>query len=538
MLVKKIAFGNLEEAFIEEGLTDGVNIIFSDDNNKGKTLLFQAFMYSIGNTPIFPGNFKKEDYYFYSMINCAGVDYEFLRKKDTFLVIFLQEFHIFETLSELKYFLKQQKIFDIPVIEKNGREKVADLELFYELFFVGQDNRNPSNIINKGYYNKSDFSSMIVALKGYSNISNSKELDEIKEEINAVKNEIKANKKYLKLLKTDKQVSSYLDKFTSNEEFKNFKNRSKQLNDKIGEIKRDRNREQARQDKLVQLLKELNSLNREIKSGNVYCTDCGSSHISFKNRDVNFDLSNAEVRKHVLNSIDFQISMSKNEVTELNEELNKIQDELKTLLMDTPNDFRKSLLYSEIIKTDMNYDDKLLELDRKLHSLQFDKSIIEQKGLTNRDGIKSIKENVVAKMNTLYKVIDPDGKLVFDDLFTKKEATYSGSDGQVYYFCRLISLNNLLKHTYPIINDSFREGEISTRKEELMIDYYKKLNKQVILSATLKNQEYAVDKYSNIEGVNTIDYSINDDSKILNSKYTDEFILILKKFNIETSTNY
>ncbi len=35
---------------------------------------------------------------------------------------------------------------------------------------------------------------MIVALKGYSNISNSKELDEIKEEINAVKNEIKANK--------------------------------------------------------------------------------------------------------------------------------------------------------------------------------------------------------------------------------------------------------------------------------------------------------------------------------------------------------
>ncbi len=30
------------------------------------------------------------------------------------------------------------------------------------------------------------------------------------------------------------------------------------------------------------------------------------------------------------------------------------------------------------------------------------------------------------------------------------------------------------------------EREISTRKEELMIDYYKKLNKQVILSATLK----------------------------------------------------
>lgn len=40
MLIKKIAFGNLEEAFIEKRLTDGVNIIYSDENNKGKTLLF------------------------------------------------------------------------------------------------------------------------------------------------------------------------------------------------------------------------------------------------------------------------------------------------------------------------------------------------------------------------------------------------------------------------------------------------------------------------------------------------------------------
>lgn len=533
MLIKKIAFGNLEEAFIEERLTDGVNIIYSDDNNKGKTLLFQAFMYSIGNTPIFPGNFKKDDYYFYSMINKSEVDYEFLRRKDTFLVRYLQEFHMFETLSELKYFLKQQNIFDIPVIAKNGREKVVDLELFYELFFVGQDNRNTSNIINKGYYNKNDFFSMIAALEGYSNISNSEDLEEIKREIKAVKNDIKATKKYLKLFKTDTQVSSYLDKFTSNEEFEKFQNRSKQLNERIGEIRRERNREQNRQDKLDQLLRELNSLNREIKSGNVYCTDCGSSHISFKNRDINFDLSNVEVRKQVLSSIELQIVISKDEIIELNEELNTVQDELKRLLIDTPNDFKKCLLYSEIINTDINYDERLLELHKKLISLQFDKSIIEKADVSNKEAIKFIKENLVTKMRTLYKEIDPNGKLIFDDLFTKKDTTYSGSDGQVYYFCRLISLNNLLKHSYPIINDSFREGEISTRKETLMIEHFKKLNKQVLLSATLKNQEYVVDKYESMSGVNAIDYSVNSDSKILDSKYVKEFSLILGKFNID-----
>ncbi|MCH1668775.1 hypothetical protein MKK94_02230 [Streptococcus suis] len=111
MLVKKIAFGNLEEAFIEEGLTDGVNIIFSDDNNKGKTLLFQAFMYSIGNTPIFPGNFKKEDYYFYSMINCAGVDYEFLRKKRHISGYFSSRISYFRNSFGIKILFKTTKNF-------------------------------------------------------------------------------------------------------------------------------------------------------------------------------------------------------------------------------------------------------------------------------------------------------------------------------------------------------------------------------------------------------------------------------------------
>ncbi|WP_438467992.1 hypothetical protein [Streptococcus pluranimalium] len=533
MLIKKIAFGNAEEAFIEDRLTDGVNIIYSDDNNKGKTLLFQAFMYSIGNTPIFPGNFKKDDYYFYSMINSLGVDYEFLRRKNTFLVKYLQEFHMFETLSELKYFLKQENIFDIPVIAKNGREKVVDLELFYELFFVGQDNRNPSNIVNKGYYNKNDFFSMIVALEGYSNIDNSKESEEIKKEIKVVQDEIKATKKYLKLLKTDKEVSSYLDKFTSNEEFEKFQSHSKQLNERIGEIKRERNREQNRQDKLEQLLKELNSLNKEIKSGTIYCTDCGSYHISFKNRDINFDLSNVEVRKQVLSSIELQITIIEDEIIALNEELNKVQDKLKKLLIDTPNDFKKSLLYSEIISTDIDYDDRLLGLNKRLHSLQFDKSVLEKRNMSDKEAIKFIKESLITKMRTLYKEIDSKGKLIFDDLFTKKDATYSGSDSQVYYFCRLISLNNLLKHSYPIINDSFREGEISTRKEVLMIEHFKKLKKQVLLSATLKNQEYVVDKYESMSGVNAIDYSLNNDSKILDLKYTDEFSSLIRKFNID-----
>ena len=42
-------FGNKSEAFIERRYQDGINIIFSDENNKGKTLTVQGLMYSIGN---------------------------------------------------------------------------------------------------------------------------------------------------------------------------------------------------------------------------------------------------------------------------------------------------------------------------------------------------------------------------------------------------------------------------------------------------------------------------------------------------------
>ena len=38
MKIRKVAVGNAAEAFIEGNFTNGVNIISSDDNNKGKCI--------------------------------------------------------------------------------------------------------------------------------------------------------------------------------------------------------------------------------------------------------------------------------------------------------------------------------------------------------------------------------------------------------------------------------------------------------------------------------------------------------------------
>lgn len=38
MKILRVAVGNSKEAFIESRFTEGLNIISSDDNNKGKTM--------------------------------------------------------------------------------------------------------------------------------------------------------------------------------------------------------------------------------------------------------------------------------------------------------------------------------------------------------------------------------------------------------------------------------------------------------------------------------------------------------------------
>ncbi len=38
-----------------------------------------------------------------------------------------------------------------------GNKKKVDLSLFYEIFFLGQDNRNTSNLIVKGQNSKNRF---------------------------------------------------------------------------------------------------------------------------------------------------------------------------------------------------------------------------------------------------------------------------------------------------------------------------------------------------------------------------------------------
>lgn len=136
-------------------------------------------------------------------------------------------------------------------------------------------------------------------------------------------------------------------------------------------------------------------------------------------------------------------------------------------------------------------------------------------------------------MNETYKLIDPSGKLKFENIFTKKTEVYSGSEQTLYHLIKIYSFSKVLGHDFPIVVDSFRAEDLSTEKEKVILELFSKLNKQVIFTTTLKKEEIGKYTKEEFDFVNLIDYSNNSPSKILQPSYVEDFKKILEDFSID-----
>lgn len=533
MIIKQVALGNSEGAFIEDRFTDGVNIIFSDENNKGKTLIIQGMMYALGNQPIFPKGFDYNDSFFYCKFEIEKRELEILRKRNKFAFKISNKIFLFDSVTELKYFLKQEGLMPLPQITKDNQEVICDLDMFFEIFFIGQDKRNPSNIINTGNNNKKDFISMLCSLNGHPLMNVEEQEKDFKKKIRQIKAEIDVTKKCLKLEKTNPNVSGYVNKFNDSEQLDHFKSEIRKCYEIITNYKKARTLEINRKEKLQALIHELNSLNREIKKGNVVCATCGSNKIIYKNEDMSFEVSNSYVRKHIMNSIQYQILQKEEIIREYTMQIQMQQDNLKILLQDVPVEIKDVLLYSEIITSEIDYDNKLQNLSKQLKELEDSSKNVNKVEKEAKTQYKMMKKRIIEKMNESYREVDPQGSTRFDDIFTKKNETYSGSDEQEYYYARMIALNDFFQHSFPLIIDCYRSGEISSKKEDIMIKNFINRKKQVIITSTLKAEEYSSNKYDQYKNsANVIDYSNNEPSKILQPDYMFQFREIVKSFGV------
>lgn len=532
MIIKEFGFGNKSEAFVEKRFSHKLNIIFSNDNNKGKTLVLQGMMYALGNEPIFPAGFNSSKYFFYTSFESDNVNYKVLRKGDVFSVLANGELTILESASEFKYYF-DRSIYKLPEIVHRGFPKLVDLSLFFQLFFVGQDKRNTSTIFNNGFYQKTDFIEMLYALRGISGAElTSAQIKEYKATLTQLRRSEQKLSKEIDRFKINKATLENVKASASYKFYQEQKERLTKLNNQITDVKKQVNRENNRLINHYRLQSELKSLNRTISLGKVNCGDCGSENISYKSKEVAFDISNKEVRSSILGSIDRNIQIKKELLDKLRYQLGELQSQLDQELTQVKPELKDLILFQDELKDSGSLDKELAKKQQEIKTLQekLDASSTKNDGVSSHQ--KQLIDSLINAMNNVYKLVDETGIQHFDGLFTKKGVNYSGSEEQEFYFSKLHAMHIILEHQFPIIIDSFRDRELSTAKEIKMLDIFEELNTQVIVTSTLKREEYDTDKYETYKNSKAIDYSSHKDSHILSSNYTGEFKAICAQFNI------
>lgn len=522
MIIKKIALGSSEEAYIENRILPGFNIIYSDDNNKGKTIVMQSALYAIGNEPIFPATFKYKEYYHYIEIELDNkTEIIVCRKGDSFIVKTDDGLTILDSVSELKRLLNRKGI-KFPEIIKDNTVKMVDPVLLYQIFFVGQDNKDSTTIFSDYYYKKDDFWSLIYSIKGI-DVTLREDIDQdiVKSKIISLTEEKKVLLSKNKILKKATPSLEIISQTQGNNAFDQKIKKIDKIRECIIDTRKKRNRALQRKTINENALKEIRAISRTPDSGDLYCMDCGSNRIAYSSGDKSytFDISDVDMRRNILESIQDKIDAYEEEMEDCTKQINELQRNLQELLNEEEIDLESLLIYKTEIAEVGDADTRIAEIDKEIKTLKNRIKTRKQKDQQNQIQKEELKEKIIGAMNQFYLAIDPTGSLVFDDLFSKRSSVYSGCEETEFYLAKLYSLAKVLEHDYPVMMDYFRDGELSSEKEDVVIEKFGELDNQIIFTATLKKEELG--KYESYKGINAIDYSVNEDSHILAAKYVD-----------------
>lgn len=533
MRIKKTAVGNANEAYIEERFHSGINIISSDDNNKGKTIEIQSMMYALGNEPAFPTTFNYKNYYHYIEFEVDQKIYRLCRSNDDFVLKYDNVLMLFDNVSEMKRYWNKH-IFPLPSVMKNQIQRIVDPVLFLQLFFVGQDKKDTSNISHAGLYNKSDYYNMLYDICELSGL----ELDQtmimkLREKLLQLKTERELLLKQYKILQSHDATIGYLSTVNDRKTFEKKISEMEKINSRIAELRKARNNAATRRASWETTLKELRSLNRTMECGELRCMDCNSTNIAFSSSERSaciFDVSSIEMRNEIIASIEEKIEVYSEEIDRLASQISMAQDELQALMADDRISLEAIVAYKQDIFSVSDAEARIKEVDEEVEKIKNQLKTSNGNTKAKRDQQLAVIDAILCEMNSAYKLIDPNGNLYFEDLFTKKGQVYSGSEATVFHLVRLYAISKILHHNYPIVVDSFRAEDLSTIKENVVLDLFRGLPNQVVFTTTLKIEELG--KYDKQTDIQHIDYRDHFPSKMLTSEYVDEFCKLLSALSI------
>lgn len=535
MIIKQVAIGNEKEGFVESSFSKGFNIISSDDNNKGKTIIIQGILYALGNEPpAFPSSFDYKQYMYILQFEEYGQEYWICRKNNEFTIYNNDSLFMAESISEFKRYW-DKNIFSLPRIMVNNIERITDPSLLLQLFFVGQDKKSTDNIENRGLYKKIDFYNMVYEIAGLGSIKlNQEELTLAKQRLQNLKEERSCLIKQHKLLKSKKHSAEILSSIRDRVAFENKVKQMEKIQEDISNLKKERNKCVNRKLSWEKTIKELNSLNRSIKTGELRCMDCNSTNILYKGTkkdSFSFDVSTVEMRKTIINSINEKIESYEEDKERYSLEIQRKQETLQNILSEDDISLETLVVYKKEVMDASEAEKRIIEIDEKITELQGKIKITEKGALNQKEQQELLLNSIVQRMNEFYRAVDSSGNIVFDDIFSKSGRIYSGSDATMFYLARLYAIAEILEHDFPIIIDSFRAEDLSSNKEAVVLDWFSKLKNQLIFTTTLKKEEEG--KYDNDERITLIDYTNHMPSKILQEEWVEDISKLLKKFSIK-----
>lgn len=438
------ALGNSEEAFVETRFSNGLNIIYSNENNKGKTILIQSVMYSIGNTPIFPAGLDSRKYYFYTKFDHDSRTLEFLRKRDSILVRENGIVTIFDSITDFKLYFNEE-IFRLPRFVKDGRPTMADTALFFQTFFLPQDKRNTSSVINGGQFNKTDFTSMVKVLinPNFSSLDSS-ELSKMKSHRKVILQQIATLNRRRSFARDNPVVARQVLLSADNAEFQKQSDDLQKLNSDISSVINKRNRENNRLFKFNSLINELNSLNRNIEIGQVKCADCGSDNIVYSNGEFTFDVSNDVVRREVIASIRCQIDNKVAAIQEYSNEISRLQLEIQSRMSMLTPEVTDIIISREAVLNERDNDLKIIDLSNELKTIEDRLAVQESLEKQSTQDVNQKLGDLIDEMRGIYTAIDQVDTSSIEGLFTKSNENFSGSEEQIFYFSKLVAISKHL----------------------------------------------------------------------------------------------
>lgn len=176
-------------------------------------------------------------------------------------------------------------------------------------------------------------------------------------------------------------------------------------------------------------------------------------------------------------------------------------------------------------------DKRLSEIMKEIESIDGQVELISSKSESSNEESKMVLEQIVNEMNSFNEYIDFSVTNKYIDIFTSRNKTYSGSEGTQFHLARMYAFAKVLMHDYPIVVDSFRAEDLSTEREQRVLDKFFELKNQIIFTTTLKEEENL--KYESINGVNDINYSDHQNYKMLQQTYVNDFIEKLHLMSIK-----